>query len=256
MAWTAGSRAPDLTERVTATVRPDGLPILRQTWEDALFLHWRVPMEWLKHRVPAPLRIDTFQGSAWVGIVMFAVRDSHPAFTPRFAWIRDFHEVNVRTYVHLDGVPGVWFFSLDADSPVAVTTARTFFRLPYFESGMLHNVEGQRIHMRSSRISSGVPASITATWTPGPEELVAPPGSLEFFWVERYNLFTADSNTLYRTRVHHEPWPLREVPIANYDTTLLHANGFPLTETRDRAHLLAGGPVESEIWPLEALGTF
>src|SRR5262245_8401046 len=144
MAWTASSRAPDLTERLTARSRPQGLPILRQTWEDALFLHWRVPVEWLKHRIPAPLHVDTFQGSAWVGVVLLAIRDSRPAFSPRVPWIRDFHEVNVRTYVHLDGVPGVWFFSLDADSPVAVSTARTFLKLPYYESATVHDLEGKR----------------------------------------------------------------------------------------------------------------
>ena len=47
-----------------------------------------------------------------------------------------FEELNVRTYVNLDGRPGVWFFSLDAASMLAVIGARLGIRLPYFRASM------------------------------------------------------------------------------------------------------------------------
>ena len=47
-----------------------------------------------------------------------------------------FLELNVRTYVTLDGRPGVWFFSLDAASTLAVIGARLGIRLPYFRASM------------------------------------------------------------------------------------------------------------------------
>ena len=39
-------------------------------------------------------------------------------------WVSAFPELNVRTYVHRDGVPGVWFLSLEASNPFAVAGAR------------------------------------------------------------------------------------------------------------------------------------
>jgi hypothetical protein len=250
-------RVPDLTDRMTSRTRPAGPPLMKQTWDEALFLHWRVPIEALRPLVPPPLSIDTHHGGAWVGITPFKVRNAHPAFTPPvLPWTTSFNEVNARTYVYLDGVPGVWFFSLDASSPVAVIAARTFFRLAYFDADVVHEAEGKRIHVHSTRLDEDVPATLSATWTPGSEVLQAGPGSLEFFWTERYCFYTAHGNTLYRGRIYHEPWPLREVPLAQYETTLLERNGVAIRDGREQARLLAGGPVDVEIWPLERLGSF
>ncbi|HET9327472.1 MAG TPA: DUF2071 domain-containing protein [Candidatus Eisenbacteria bacterium] len=251
----AGSHAPDLTRRIVQRNRPEGQPVLSQTWEDALFLHWQVPVEILRPRVPKPLWIDTYKGSAWVTITAIDVRDSQPRFSPPLPWIRDFHEVNVRTYVHYDGIPGVWFFSLDADSRLTVSGARTFFHLPYFPSQVVHEVEGRRVHFRSLRRTNEESASFTATWTARPEVQEASPGSLEFFWVERYSLYVADESELYRARIFHEPWPIREVQQANHDTTLLDVNGIPPhIGEREHVRAMVGGPVHAEIWPLEPLG--
>ena len=250
------TRTPDLTARVTQRTRPRGFPLLSQTWSDVLFLHWRVPVAALRPLVPPALGIDTHQGGAWVGLTAFHVEDSHPRFAPPLPWISDFFEVNVRTYVHFDGVPGVWFFSLDADSRLTVDAARAFFHLPYHFARIVHAVEGERSHFQSSRSGSGRSAELSATWSMKREVFDAVPGSLEFFWAERYCLFSADENTLYRARVFHEPWPIREVSFANYDTSLLDVDGLRHIGPRDRAHALAAGPVHAEIWPLEPLVTF
>jgi uncharacterized protein YqjF (DUF2071 family) len=190
-----------------------------------------------------------------VGITPFTVIDSHPSFTPPMPWISGFLQINLRTYVHLDGVPGLWFFSLDANSPVAVLAGESFYRLPFHEADIEREVEGTRIHVRSQRRPGEPRASLTATWMAEPAAFEAEPGSLPFFWVERYCLYTVEKDRLYRARLFHEPWPLREVPLAHYDTTLPEANRISLGGDRARARLLAGGPVEAEIWPLEDLGS-
>jgi uncharacterized protein YqjF (DUF2071 family) len=105
-----------------------------QSWGKLLFMHWQTPPEAIRRLIPGRLSIDTFDGKAWVGLTPFTIWDARPIFMPPMPWLSDFHELNVRTYVHLDGVPGVWFFSLDANSKAAVIGARTFFHLPYFNA--------------------------------------------------------------------------------------------------------------------------
>ena len=247
----APKHAPDLTDRITIRERPEGPALLHQIWDKLLFMHWQVPVEVLRPLVPRRLEIDTFHGGAWIAVTPFTVRDSRPTFVPPLPWLSTFHEVNVRTYVHLDGVPGVWFFSLDASSLVAVLAARSFFHLPYHEAEITVEEEGKRVHYHSVRKEA--PAELSATWSPSPYVRNAELGSLEFFWVERYCLYAAYEDTLYCAWIYHEPWPLRDVPLAHYGTSLLEPLGITVPD--DKARLLAGGPVEVEIWPLELVAT-
>jgi len=246
-------RPPDLTDRMTIRERPSGPALLQQTWDKLLFMHWQVPVEALRPLIPPCLSIDTYHGAAWVGVTPFTIRDSRPSFVPPLPWLSAFHEVNVRTYVHLNGVPGVWFFSLDASSRVAVMAARTFFHLPYHTADITLEDEARRVHVRSTR-RDDLPVELSATWNPYPEAHHAELGSLEFFWVERYCLYSAFENTLYRARIFHQPWPLRDVSLANYTTSLFEPLG--LTVEQDKAKLLAGGPVDAEIWPVQEVATF
>ena len=92
-------------------------------------------MDDLQRMIPPELTIDTFEGKAYVGLVPFTLTGVRPVMAPPLPWISTFHEVNVRTYVHLAGRdPGVWFFSLDASSNIAVAAARAAYKLPYFHS--------------------------------------------------------------------------------------------------------------------------
>jgi uncharacterized protein YqjF (DUF2071 family) len=104
----------------------------KQTWRDLLFVHWEVPVRVLRALVPPALAIDELEGRAYVGLVPFTMHDVRFGPLP----IPDFLETNLRTYVHAEGVPGVWFFSLDAQSALAVWGGRALFRLPYFRADM------------------------------------------------------------------------------------------------------------------------
>lgn len=193
----------------------------RQTWRDLLFVHWEVPPEALRRLVPAPLSVDTFEGRAYVGLVPFTMHDV------RFGPIRidDFLETNLRTYVHAEGVPGVWFFSLDAQSALAVWGARTAYRLPYFRAQM-----DCRGHERSFdyQLRRGHHASLDVRWTTGDGPLPkARAGTLEHFLTERYALYGPNRNgSVYRLRVHHGAWPLEPARIERLVTTLPDAAGI------------------------------
>ena len=103
--------------------------------------------------IPSQLSIDTFAGQAWIGVVPFTMWGIRASFLPPIPGTSAFHELNVRTYVHYDGVPGVWFFSLDAANSLAVWGARTFYSLPYFNATMEPQSEREhdRIFVSSQR---------------------------------------------------------------------------------------------------------
>lgn len=220
-----------------------------QSWGKLLFMHWQMPLEALRPLIPERLAIDTFKGDAWISLTPFTIWDARPIFTPPLPWLSDFHELNVRTYVHLDGVPGVWFFSLDANSLVAVMAARTFFRLPYHNASISLEQEGDTIIYASTREGGARPAALNATWTVGADLPAAEPGSLEFFLVERYCLYTSGNENLYRCRIFHQPWPLQQANLLTYQTSLFEADGLPTPV--DEPLLQCGGPVHVEVWPLE-----
>jgi uncharacterized protein YqjF (DUF2071 family) len=88
-------------------------------WHDLLFLHWPVRPELIRPLIPRGLELDTFDGSAWLGVVPFRMTGVRLRCIPQFAGMA-FPEINVRTYVKAGGKSGVWFFSLDATSRLAV----------------------------------------------------------------------------------------------------------------------------------------
>src|SRR4051812_29978695 len=123
--------AVDSIDRISPTLEPDASAVMRQDWYHLLFLHWEVPPAELQQLLPPELTVDTFEGKAYVGLIPFTLTGVRPVLTPAIPGISSFHEVNVRTYVHRRGAdPGIWFFSLDASSTLAVGAARVAYHLP------------------------------------------------------------------------------------------------------------------------------
>ncbi|GDX40937.1 hypothetical protein LBMAG21_12290 [Armatimonadota bacterium] len=117
---------------MTTKQRPKARRILAQEWRDILFLHWVVPAQQLRALIPPDLELDTFEEEAYIGLIPFTITGARPVGFPKFPPITSFHDTNLRTYVrHRGGDPGVWLFSLDANSVFAVQLARRFFKLRY-----------------------------------------------------------------------------------------------------------------------------
>src|SRR5882757_5465385 len=108
---------------------PRGPWIMAQVWHNLLFAHWTVPVATLRPLVPQQLEIDTFREKAWLGVVPFRMSGVRLRGTPAVPGLSCFPELNVRTYVIRDGMPGVWFFSLDAANLLVVWAARAMFHL-------------------------------------------------------------------------------------------------------------------------------
>ncbi|HXG58999.1 MAG TPA: DUF2071 domain-containing protein [Thermoanaerobaculia bacterium] len=227
-------KSPDDAARVDATREPDATPVMHQDWHHLLFLHWEVSPSGLQGLLPPDLDLDTFEGKAYVGLVPFTVTGARASFTPPLPGISSFHEVNVRTYVHRGGRdPGVWFFSLDASSGLAVDVARAIYRLPYVFSAITFEVADAplpEISFQSVRDDpSGTMSARCDVRYRAMEGPVARarPGTLEFFLMERYLLYAADgARNLLRARVFHQPYPLQRAEVLHLEETLVWASGI------------------------------
>jgi uncharacterized protein YqjF (DUF2071 family) len=228
---------------------PGGHWVVGQTWEDLLFVHWRVPAEDVQRRLPAALEVEQHSGSAWLGIVPFRVSSLRSRGLLPVPGISSFLELNVRTYVRsADGKPGVWFFSLDATSRLAVRAARRQYRLPYFDARITLDEADGWIDVECARVGERGRVFSGRYRPPGGGPASASlPGSLESFLTERYCLYAGTSGRLYRAEIHHPQWLLRpaEVEIELTSIAPLELHGEPLCHVAERQDVV--------VWPLEQL---
>lgn len=230
---------------------PESPPVLRQSWSKLLFAHWPLDPAVLRPLIPDVLEMDTFEGAAWLAVVPFAMRKVHPRFTPDMGWLSNFLELNIRTYVKKDGIPGVYFFSLDCNNPVAVTVARTTYHLPYFNARMSMEERDGLISYTSKRHNSD--GLFQANYKSTGEPLRLLPASLDRFLTERYCLYTTDRRgRCYRGVIHHLMWQLQPAEAEIITDTLSSTQlGFALPDTKPLLHY--SEYIDTLEWPLEKL---
>jgi uncharacterized protein YqjF (DUF2071 family) len=216
-----------------AAHRPWPMParpwVLTQTWHDLLFAHWPIDPSHIRRRIPRAFELDLFDGVAWIGIVPFHITNLAPRGVPSMGGLSAFPELNVRTYVRVDGMPGVYFFSLDAGNRMAVRAARAFLNLPYHTASMTVGGGGSRIEYHSRR--QGSPAAVfSGTYEAVGSPFAPEPGSLEYFLTERYCLYHLTRRRVpYRMEIHHPRWPLQAAKADIRHNTMAEANGLHLT---------------------------
>jgi uncharacterized protein YqjF (DUF2071 family) len=231
----------DIVEQVAH--RPWPMPeapwLMTQSWHDLLFAHWPVDARALRERVPQGLELDLFEEQAWLGVVPFDMTNVAPRFVPAVPGISAFPELNVRTYVTVGGKAGVYFFSLDAESAIAVALARAMLKLPYYTASIDVARQDGWVDYWSERLADNhaPPAEFEGRYRPiGPVQH-ARPGSLEYFLTERYCLYNVDEEfKAYRLEIHHPPW---ELQIAEADITLntmAEASGIRLPSMAPLVH--------------------
>ena len=250
----AGVTSPNLAARLALRQSPSSSAIGHQRWSDLLFLHWKIDPRAIQATLPKGIFVDTFEGGAYLGIVPFFMERIRPAWLPPLPWISWFLELNVRTYVHdADGRPGVWFYSLDCNQPLAVVIARRCFHLPYFRARMNASYRDGTVHYECRRRAEAAPRG-RYEWTPGPAAATAEPGSLAFFLVERYLLFAADgAGRLFTGRVHHAPYSLHTPEVAEFSTAPARQAGFDLV--CEPASVLGAQTVDVSIFPLRRINS-
>lgn len=206
-------------------------------WTDLAFFHWPVGFDAMRALVPAALELETFEGAAWVGVIPFRMTKVRPRLAPPIPTTADFPELNVRTYVRYRGRPGVWFFSLDAASRLAVIAARVGVNLPYRHARMAQRRDGNDVVYESRRTERPYPAAeFAGRYRPTGDPAPSIPGSFEYWCTERYSLFTIAGDRVLQLDIEHEPWPLQPATVDIERNTMTAAAGITLPDAAPRAH--------------------
>ena len=200
--------------------------VMHQRWEKLLFLHWRISPARIQDTLPPGLTVDTLDGDAYLGLTPFFMRNVRIVGVPALPWFSFFQELNVRTYVFdRDGIPGVWFYSLDCNRAWAAFGARVLGALPYFLAEMNARC-GEWIEYSCRRRATSEIARFR--YCPRGENRDATPESLEFFLLERYYLFAyrRATRSLFRSQVAHAPYHFRHVDLAQWSALAAQVDGF------------------------------
>ena len=238
---------------------PVGPWVMMQSWHDLLFAHWPIPVDVMRALVPPALELDTFDGSAWVGVVPFRMSGVRPRLLPAVPWLSAFPELNVRTYVKArhpaHPKPGVYFFSLEAANPVAVALARGLFKLPYFNAKMHLRDDGHTIDYQSRRTHRGAPAAeFAGQYAPTGPVYRAPKGTLAQWLTERYSLYTLDGQQrAHIGEIHHQPWPLQPAEATIQINTMAAASRIPLPDIPPLLHFVRR--LDVVVWPLQKVSS-
>ncbi len=242
---------PDAAARRSIQEEPDATPVIFQTWEDLLFLHWEWDPFEIQASLPPGLFVDTHGAKAYVGLIPFRMSDVRASFLPHIPGAANFLELNVRTYVYdQNGRPGVWFYSLDLNHGLGVLLAKTFYSLPYHSATMEAQNKAGLVEFKCQRQTAPDPSQIY--YRREAKTVASPPGSLPSFLTDRYLLYSFSPRTqkLYSARVFHAPWQLFQAHLGRYDETMLRLNKLN-PHLRPPDHRWMGSPVRVKIYPLQ-----
>jgi uncharacterized protein YqjF (DUF2071 family) len=211
---------------------------MRQVWSDLLFAHWPAPVSQLEALLPPGLTLDTWEGEAWVGVVPFRMPYLSIRGLPNVPPFMRLLEINVRTYVRVDDKPGVYFFSLDADNPIAVEVARRWYSLPYLNARFDCDFTSANVRYGVVRTDQrAAPGAFAASYRPTRAARLATPDSLEDWLTARYALYTSNRRgRILRGDITHHPWNLAPAEAEIEVNTLAQSHGISLADTAPLLH--------------------
>jgi uncharacterized membrane protein len=103
--------------------------VIEQIWKHVFFIHYKVDPEVIAASVPFDL--DLYEGKAVLTIVPFFMEGIRFPFLPKVPKLSSLWELNLRTYVVVNGIKGIYFLTLETDSKIGEFIAQKFFFLPY-----------------------------------------------------------------------------------------------------------------------------
>lgn len=208
----------------------------RQSWQQLLLAHWAVPAAQVQALLPATITVDTSGGSAWVSVVAYRMAHVRLRGMPE-ALSSQFPQLNLRTYVTVNGRPGIYFFSLDAGSLLAVKTGGWVTGLPYHWAQMCMTTDGDTTQF-SSRRGSGGPA-VNLRYSAG--RPLTDPTPLDRWLTERYVFYASRADgRVSMGAVCHGPWPLATGTVSFTQNTLGEAFGLDLSGAPDHVQCSTG----------------
>ena len=226
------------------------LVVHRQRWSRVAFLHWRYDPDELLAHLPAGVRPELIDGSAWVTLTPLVIEAARAPGLPAILLLSHFAETNVRTYVRTEtGEDALVFLSLDAASPLPLG-ARLGLGLPYLWSDVSVRVAshrfGERVTYRCRRVGGSAGHDITLDV--GDLLPAAERRPLDDELTGRWRAFVRVAGVPAVLPVCHPPWTLRRVDSVTYTESLLAAAGLsapiaePLVHYADGVTVAFGPP--------------
>jgi uncharacterized protein YqjF (DUF2071 family) len=216
-------------------------PVMEQTWDRLTFIHWRYRPESVQALLPPDVEIDTFAGSAWVGLTPFLLRNLRLPSAPPFPYLSPAPETNVRTYVRgPDQKRGIWFFSLDIARLPAVLFARSVYSLPYMWATMEFEDRGGVIRYSGRRRWPAGGHSYDITVEVGEPYAEAELAELDHFLTARWVLYTRYARRPVSVSARHQRWPLVRARTVELRQDLVEAAGLPAPSGDPLVHFSPG----------------
>ena len=223
------AEAAPTVEPITASPpRPVDRPVMLQGWRDLASVHWRYDPDVVQALLPEGFRVDTFDGSAWVGLIPFHMRRIRFPGLPALGPLSSFPETNLRTYITSPtGRRGVWFASLDVTRLLPALVAQAVYRLPYGWARMSIERTGDEVRYASRRRWPTSGASSDLKIAVGEPIRPADVTELDHFLTARWALGSTLLGQLSWAEVDHAPWPLHRATVLDVSETLTSAAGLP-----------------------------
>lgn len=237
-------------KRLNARIRSNQKRVMYQEWRNLLFLHWAYDPNEIQKTLPNGLYVDIYNHNCYVTITPFIIQNLKIANLSSFPIFSNFYEINVRTYVVDEkGNPGIWFYSLDINSSFAVLFSRILASLPYYRADLKFSKKNDFYKFEGLRKL----ISFNFTCRPEKDSYQAKIGSLDFFLIERYSLFTFDRKNLNIGKVHHQPYPLFKIENIQYNEKGLFESNFLENPKRKAAFSHFSSGVNVEIFPIKKI---
>ncbi len=176
-----------------------------QEWNKAVFLHWEVAPEILKLFLPKTVDLDILNGKAWVSLVAFDMNHIGMRRLPKLPHISDFHEINIRTYVHCNGKPSVYFLSMESSKRSSCNILKVISKFPYEHSKM------KRTDFSYESQNKTANNSLELIYRLKNEPFLK--DETDKWLTERYAAFQVHKNKLIEYDVHHVEWPIQPILI-------------------------------------------
>src|SRR6185503_1909073 len=96
--------------------------------EHVLFMHWPIPVEHLRPLVPSQMELDTFDGQAWLSLIPFRMGSLHLRCLPPIPGTSTVIQAGLRTYIHVNHEPAIYYLTLYADNDLYMWVARYLFQ--------------------------------------------------------------------------------------------------------------------------------
>jgi uncharacterized protein YqjF (DUF2071 family) len=251
------------TTTIPEPPRPLANPLFHCSWQRALFLHYRVAPQFLQLQIP--FELDLHDGDAYVSLVAFTLRNmrlSHPHLKFLTQPLHTHAFLNVRTYVRVGELRGIYFLAEWLNNRLATMLGPTLYGLPYRFGKLTYSHQTPEI---SGQVLGGMGNSSPMPVRPAfryhaslPSVITyesAKPETLDHFLLERYIAFTKHGPFRRLFQVWHEPWPQITLGADIQCDTLLHTTGPWFTHAQFHSASFSPGVKDVQMgWPQRIAG--